>query len=166
MQNIEIKATFPDREKGIALAKSLGASDEGSLHQVDTYFNVQRGRLKLREINDIESQLIYYERPDEDGPKTSAYEIVSVPDPVALKAVLDQSIGIWKVVEKHRLLFLYDEVRIHLDRVIGLGDFLEFEGVLNGESSTDATRAKVEYLATAFALSPADLLSGSYSDLI
>ena len=64
MQNIEIKATFPDREKGIALAKSLGARDEGSLHQIDTYFNVSRGRLKLREINGDEFQLIYYQRPD------------------------------------------------------------------------------------------------------
>ncbi len=166
MQNIEIKATFPHREKGIALAKSLGASDEGALHQIDTYFNVKRGRLKLREINDVESQLIYYERPDEDGPKTCAYEIVPVPDPVALKAVLDQSIGIWKVVEKHRLLFLYDEVRIHLDRVVGLGDFLEFEGVLQSEATSAVTQAKVEHLVAAFALSPDDLLSGSYSDMI
>ena len=83
-----------------------------------------------------------------------------------LKSVLDQSIGIWKVVEKHRLLFLYDEVRIHLDRVIGLGDFLEFEGVLDHEAAYDAIQAKVEFLIEAFALSPSDLLSGSYSDFI
>jgi predicted adenylyl cyclase CyaB len=166
MKNIEIKAKFPNRERGIALAKSLGASDEGTLHQIDTYFNVDRGRLKLREINNSEFQLIFYERPDEDGPKTSSYQIVPVPDPQLLKAVLDQAIGIWKVVEKYRVLFLLDEVRIHLDHVSGLGDFLEFEGVIQNEASKDATRAKVDQLVIQFGLSPNDLLSGSYSDMV
>jgi len=165
MQNIEIKAKYPSPEKGIVLAKSLGASDEGILHQIDTYFNVDRGRLKLREINDSEFQLIHYERPDEDGPKTSSYSIVPVPDPQALKAVLGQAIGIWKVVEKRRQLFLYDEVRIHLDHVTGLGDFLEFEGVIQHDASKDATHAKVEWLVNQFGLTSQDLLSGSYSDM-
>ncbi len=166
MENIEIKARFPDREKGIALAKSLGASDEGTLHQIDTYFNVNRGRLKLREIDGVEFQLIYYERPDEHGPKTSRYEIVPVSDPQAFKAVLDHAIGIWKVVEKKRELFLLDEVRIHLDRVTGLGDFLEFEGVIQSEEMRNATQAKVERLTHQFGLAPTDFVRGSYSDLI
>jgi len=166
MENIEIKAKYSDPERGIAIAQSIGASREGTLHQVDTYFNVDRGRLKLREINDSEFQLIFYERPDEEGPKTSTYQIVPVPDPKLLKTVLGQAIGVWKVVEKRRVLFLYEEVRIHLDHVSGLGDFLEFEGVVQSEASKDATRAKVDQLVIQFGLTSDDLLSGSYSDMV
>lgn len=165
MQNIEIKATFPDRERGIALAKSLGASDEGTLHQIDTYFCVRRGRLKLREIDGTEFQLIYYERPDQTGPKTSAYHIVPIADPRALKVALGQAVGIWNVVEKHRALFLFEEVRIHLDQVTGLGGFLELEGVVHKGQSKDATQSKVEYLMGQFGLTRQDLVPGSYSDM-
>ncbi len=166
VENIEIKARFPDRATGIALAKSLGASDEGTLHQIDTYFNAHRGRLKLREINGAEFQLIYYERPDEQGPKTCAYHIVPILDPNACKAMFDQAAGIWKVVEKQRALFLFEEVRIHFDHVSGLGDFLEFEGVVQNAASKPSTAAKVEQLVHQFGIAPQDLLSVSYSDML
>ena len=69
MENIEIKARYPDLDRGKKLAKAAGASYEGVLRQVDTYFIVANGRLKLREINGERSELIYYERAACVGPK-------------------------------------------------------------------------------------------------
>lgn len=166
MENIEIKAKFADLDKGVALARTLGATDEGVLHQIDTYFNVREGRLKLREINTERAELIFYKRTDEDGPKSSRYQILPIADPNSFKAMMDEAVGIWTVVEKHRRLFLYDEVRIHLDDVSNLGTFLEFEGVVQNEATKDATGEKVRYLLREFSVLEADLLSGSYSDLL
>ncbi len=56
-------------------------------------------------------------------------------------------------------------MRIHLDEVVGLGNFLEFEAVLGPELDDAAGRAQLEQLLEAFAIDPADLLSGSYGDM-
>ncbi len=166
MQNIEIKAEFPDLQLAKSRAESAGSVTHGTLHQIDTYFNVASGRLKLREINGNECQLIFYQRPDAAGPKTSAYQISPVPNPSTMKAVLTPALGVWKVVEKKRELYLHDEVRIHLDRVTGLGDFIELEGVVTQPELFDAIQRKVEDLMDHFGLSAENLVAGSYSDLL
>ncbi len=166
MENIEIKARYPDLDRGRRLAKAAGASYEGVLRQVDTYFIVANGRLKLREINGERSELIYYERAAGVGPKPSHYDICPVPDAGKLKSLLDAALGTWAVVEKKRDLYLFEEVRIHLDDVRLLGTFLEFEGVLEDESKRAGVQEKVARLISHFQIQSADLLEGSYSDLI
>jgi len=165
MENIEIKAAYPDLDVARTVCENLGCRLEATLHQVDTYFSVARGRLKLREIAHQKSQLIYYQRPDQEGPKLSRYEIVAVQNPAELKTMLNLALGVWKVVEKQRELYLYDEVRIHLDRVKSLGNFLEFEGVVQNPGSKSATAEKVDLLISKFGIQPRQLISASYSDL-
>lgn len=48
-RNIELKARDPDPARSLQLSLSLGAKDQGWLQQLDTYFRVAHGRLKLRE---------------------------------------------------------------------------------------------------------------------
>ena len=58
------------------------------------------------------------------------------------------------------------DVRIHLDWVDGLGDFLEFEAVAHEQSDLADERQKVQQLWEAFGIRSEDLLDRSYSDLI
>jgi len=80
----------------------------------------------------------------------------------ALSAVL----GISVVVSKTRRLFVLAGTRIHLDRVEGLGDFIEFEGVVSADGDPDQFAPLLADLRRSFDIGEGDLLSGSYSDLL
>jgi predicted adenylyl cyclase CyaB len=135
------------------------------IHQTDTYFVVRNGRLKLREINGAAAQLIWYQRADQQAAKCSEYTLVDVPDSAALKFALSGALGVLRVVEKRREVYFYDNVRIHLDAVVGLGEFLEFEAVLSDDLDSAAGHSHVRWLLEQFSIEPAELLPGSYSDL-
>ncbi|MFQ5675656.1 MAG: class IV adenylate cyclase [bacterium] len=166
MLNIEIKARYADLDHARNIAREINAKPEGAYEQVDTYFLVKRGRLKLREISSRASQLIFYERPDEAGPKTSNYQIYPVGSSRDIKMMLQSALGVWKVVEKQREVFWYDEVRIHLDQVTNVGSFIEFEGMLADSSKRSSVTEKVEFLINCFKIEKSDLIEASYSDLI
>ena len=57
--NVEIKAKCSDPKRVRNILESKGAEYRGLDHQIDTYFRVPNGRLKLREGN-IENALIFY----------------------------------------------------------------------------------------------------------
>jgi predicted adenylyl cyclase CyaB len=165
-RNIELKARIADFTAAIVTARSLAAEPPQSVHQIDTYFNAAHGRLKLREVTGREAQLVWYSRSDQAEAKSSDYRLVPAADPAALKQALGAALGIKQVVEKQRLVFMYGNVRIHLDEVVGLGFFLEFEAVLGPGIDDSAGRAQVEFLKSAFRLRGEDLIAHSYSDLL
>lgn len=121
----------------------------------------------MRQERGAAPHLIAYERPDLPGQKESRYRIVEVEDAAGLEEALAGVLGITAVVSKARRLFLFDGVRIHLDRVDGLGSFIEFEGVAAPE---DVDLARFEILLAdlrnSFCIEDADLLGGSYCDLV
>jgi predicted adenylyl cyclase CyaB len=133
---------------------------------VDTYFEVPRGRLKLREEPDAAAHLIAYERPDLAAQKESRYRLIEVPEPAQLKEALAVVLGIKVVVSKDRRLFVLGDVRIHLDNVANLGDFIEFEGVAANGGDPIAFAEVLEDLRRSFGIRDADLLRESYSDLL
>jgi predicted adenylyl cyclase CyaB len=144
----------------------LGAEDRGVLVQRDTYFEVPRGRLKLREELDGTPHLISYTRPDEPAGRESHYRIVKVPQAEELIAALSATLGIRVVVSKRRRLFIWQSVRIHLDEVEGLGSFVEFEAVATPGSDLSVEIKRVEYLRDRFELEDADLIGTGYADLL
>jgi predicted adenylyl cyclase CyaB len=166
MQNIEIKARCQDLAAARLAVEQNGAVFTEVLLQKDTYFRVSDGRLKLREIDGQQAQLIFYARPDEPGPKTCDYQIYPVENASALGKLLEGALGIWTTVEKTRTLFMCGEVRIHLDTVKGLGDFIELEGVLFSGSTYSAVHSKVRHFLTILNISEADYIRYSYSDLM
>jgi homotetrameric cytidine deaminase len=166
MRNVELKARDPDPARTLALALEAGAEDLGEITQRDTYFSGARERLKLREQEPGESELIAYGRPDETQARVSEYRRVPVGDPRALREALDAGLGTLVVVDKRRRLLLWDGVRIHLDEVDGLGSFLELEAVAPEGSDLSAERAKVERLRGELAVEDGNLVAGSYSDLL
>jgi homotetrameric cytidine deaminase len=144
-RNVELKARDPEPAATLAAALAHGATDEGILRQRDTYFAAGSGRLKLREEDD-RATLIAYARADEAVARLSAYHLVDVPDPAGMTTALDDALGISVVVTKRRHLLLWDDVRIHLDEVEGLGSWVELEAVAPPESALTAEHAKVAEL--------------------
>jgi adenylate cyclase class 2 len=164
-RNIELKARVDSlpRVRQVCLEFAQFSAHE---RQIDTYFTCQQGRLKLRERGTQTAQLVAYARPDETTPRVSDYWLVPVVEPSLVKAALASALGVKVVVEKDREVFLYRNVRIHLDRVAGLGDFLELEAVLGEhDDELEATHLVAE-LARRFGVEPSDRIGGSYSDLL
>src|SRR4051795_6050279 len=165
-RNIELKASDPDPERSLAVVLGLGARDRGLLRQRDTYFKVTSGRLKLREEDPGGASLIQYDRVDDNRARESRYRLVHVEDPRALCAALEASLGVLAVVEKERHLLLWQNVRIHLDRVKDLGDFLELEGVATADSDLAHELDSVTRLTEALEIPPERILRNSYSDQV
>jgi adenylate cyclase class IV len=165
-RNLEIKALDADPEATFAAALELGAQDQGMLRQRDTYFHAVQGRLKLREAPPQPAELIAYARAELTGPKVSIYRIVPVSDHVALIDALADSLGVRVVVEKVRRLLLWRNVRIHLDRVDGLGDFVEIEAVATSPGGLEVERDRVEQLCATLGITDERLVATGYADLL
>jgi len=165
-RNIELKARLADLARARDTAARLGARPLGILRQVDTYFTCAQGRLKLRQIDDREACLIAYERPDRADAKASDYHLVPVADADALLAALSVACGVVAVVAKRRELWMYENVRIHLDDVAELGSFLEFEAVLGPDHDDRQGESQLALLRAAFEIPNSDLLARSYVDLL
>jgi predicted adenylyl cyclase CyaB len=164
--NIEIKARVRDMDELRKRAEGLSDTPVQIIPQEDTFFHTPKGRLKLRLLKPDLAQLVYYERPDQDGPKRSNYHIFETRDPAGLKTVLSLALGVRGVVRKTRYLYLAGQTRIHLDDVEGLGQFMELEVVLR-EGQTDAEGQSVaEELMARLGVLKGDLLEGAYMDLL
>lgn len=164
--NHEFKARCADPDGIRALLVERNAEYVGRDMQVDTYFQVAHGRLKLREGN-IEHALIHYFREDRAGSKTSHVQLYRPdPDP-ALKEILTAALGVRVVVPKQRDIFFEDNVKIHVDHVEGLGDFVEVEAVERSPSHTeDSLREQCLAYVQLFGVREQDFIPVSYADLM
>jgi len=165
-RNVEIKARVADPAALRARVAKLATESPVWIGQCDTFFTTPRGRLKLRRFDDGTGRLIFYERDDATGPKTSFYSMSACPDARGMEAVVARALGVRGVVEKRRELFMIGRTRVHLDEVRGLGHFLELEVVLtDGDSAADGEREARELLDALGV--PADaLLALAYIDLL
>jgi adenylate cyclase class 2 len=163
--NVEIKARCADHEQIRRILIKKKANFIGMDHQVDTYFVTHSGRLKLREGN-IENNLIWYQRPDQPSPRTSHCLLYKTESGSLLKEMLGKAIGIMVVVDKEREIYFIDNVKIHLDRVAGLGTFLEIEAQSHEDGlAEDILNRQCSALMNEFGITTGDLVSDSYSDL-
>ena len=167
MQNIELKVKVDDLIKARGLLGENDANKEGVLHQIDTYFNTKKGRLKTRIINDEAANFIFYERPDQSESKVSEYEMLvfGVSEALKLQKILTATNGVRVVVEKDRELWLWKHTRIHLDVVKGLGEYLELETVVAGISMEEAEQEHKDCV-NFLQLEQYEKCEVSYSDLL
>lgn len=148
------------------LLNSHSAIKKGTDHQIDTYFKVPKGRLKLREGN-IENHLIYYERTDGDGPKQSKILLYKSKPGSSLKTILSQALSVLVLVDKIREIYFIENVKFHLDEVKDLGSFVEIEAIdYSGKIGLPKLNKQCNYYLKIFKITKKDLVSGSYSDLI
>jgi predicted adenylyl cyclase CyaB len=164
--NVEIKArTY----RAVAIKELLEAQKArfvGVDHQIDTYFKVPKGRLKLRQ-GTIEKTLIHYHRPDQSGPKQSQ---VTLHHPIAdesLKEVLQSALETLVVVDKQRAIYFIDNVKFHIDEVQGLGAFVEIEAIdIDGTIGLYHLHDQCEHYLQLLGIEAKDLVEQSYSDLL
>jgi predicted adenylyl cyclase CyaB len=164
--NVEIKARVSDWDRVCARAEALAGPAVEILEQEDTFFEAPHGRLKLRQLRPDHGELILYHRADQAGPKVSSYLLSVTPDPMGLRAVLGEALGVRGVVRKRRILHRYGRTRIHLDEVEGLGRFLELEVMLRPDEPSTAGSAEAEELMRELGVARAELISGAYLDLM
>jgi adenylate cyclase class IV len=165
-QNIEIKARARDFARQYGLAERLADGPVTVIRQRDVFFEVPRGRLKLRYFSEDEAELIAYHRADDVAPKTSEYEIYPCPRPVALERTLALLLPVRGTVEKTRHLFMVGQTRIHLDEVVDLGGFLELEVVLRPGQTAAEGQAVARELMRALEIDEGDLQRTAYIDLL
>ena len=162
---VELKARYEDLGKARALM--AGSEHVGTFRQVDTYFLVGERRLKVRRVQGKrEGQLVYYERPDEEGVKESRVMIAPLPDATAVAEILGRAFAVQAEVKKTREIHLYRGVQVHLDTVDGLGRFIEFEKVLESEAMREGGKQELETLRRYFQIPDEDMMASSYSDLV
>jgi adenylate cyclase class IV len=169
-RNIEIKAVIYSVEALLPCALALAGGNAERIHQDDTFFHVPHGRLKLRQFIDGSAELIHYQRPNSGQAKASDYVRVVAPEPEALREALARGCGVQGRVRKTRLLVLLSQdgfnSRIHLDRVEGLGDFMELEVVLMDGQSDAQGVLHANALMQQLGLADAPRIAGAYLDLL
>jgi adenylate cyclase len=165
-RNIEIKARIESVEALLPRARALAGGEPQLIVQDDTFFACADGRLKLRQFTPDAGELIHYRRADEQGPKLSDYLRVPTTEPALLRSVLARACGEAGRVRKHRLLLLAGATRIHLDRVEGLGDFIELEVVLADHETAAQGVAVAQALLAGLGVTPAQCVAGAYVDLL
>lgn len=162
--NLEIKAACPSVAKAKDVARAIGARYFGTLLQTDTYFRVRSGRLKLREIDGKQFELIFYRRANEKKIRYSEYIVLPLLDIRSAMPLFRSLYSVSAVVQKKRALFLYKNARIHIDSVNGLGAFIEFEVIVN--RGRKQARSLMQFLRRVFQIDPATLVAGSYGDMV
>lgn len=165
--NVEIKANCPNADEIEQSLLQEKAVFKGSDHQVDTYFQVPDGRLKLRQGN-IENSLIFYVRKEVVGIKTSNVELVILDAEQAesMLNLLSASHVTLVQVRKIRKIFFIDNVKFHIDEVEELGSFIEIEAINFQNQNEEELREQCMHYLQAFELKEKDCLDASYSDLI
>jgi len=172
MINLEIKVKLDDEDDMEFLKTQLSfAHYSHTFRQKDTYFEVESGKLKLREeFQSIEpqytSRFIRYLRPIKEEAKISNYEIYPIEDLGTFKSVFGCLLNEEAIIEKTRELYLYENARIHLDTVKDLGYFLEIEIVINNDDEKDLAPIFMEFLIERLELQKKTFIDCGYRDLM
>jgi predicted adenylyl cyclase CyaB len=165
-RNIEIKARVADLPSLAARVAAIADAGPVEIPQDDTFFRCENGRLKLRVFEDGRGELIFYRRPDADGPKVSFYVLSPIGSPDTLREALTLANGQEGRVVKHRTLFRVGRTRVHLDRVQGLGEFMELEVVLADDEAIDDGVRQAHALMARLGIERDSLVTGTYHDLL
>ncbi len=162
--NFEFKARLKDDKPIRAALQSLRARFLGIDRQVDTYFRVPQGRLKVREGR-LENALIFYQRANASRARRATIEMMLLPRRNSVRAILQSALPVLAVVAKRREIYFVGNVKIHLDRVRGLGRFVEVEAITR-RGDLKKIRAQARKFQKLFRIALGDIVPQSYSDLM
>lgn len=160
--NLELKVKVASHLKLKKLLSKIRAVRGGTLNQKDIYYKTNGGLLKLRVENGNES-LIYYEREEKKSNRWSNYNYITFKDNGSRK-FFDKIFKREIIVQKKRVLFYYDNTRVHLDTVKSLGKFLELETlVVNGKADA---KKRFDKIVKLLELDDSEGIRKSYMDLL
>ena len=161
--NYEFKARMKDESRIRAVLRRLRARYVGTDRQVDAYFRVPSGRLKIREGR-LENALIFYRRSDARRARRARIAMMLLPRRNSVRGILSAALGVRAVVHKRREIYFVGNVKIHLDRVRGLGKFVEVEAI-SRSGALGKIRSQARKFQKLFGISASDLIATSYADL-
>lgn len=164
MQNIEFKAELRNMEAARRQCAVLGGKHVANLDQIDTYFKLTTGRLKRRVTTGRPTEWIVYDRRDVVHPRLSSFTILT--EKQARVRWGSMSLKPWLSVVKRRELWMLNYVRIHLDEVEHLGNFIEFEAKVSKRHDARQCRIAVDHLREAFGPVLGEAIGASYCDLV
>lgn len=164
MHNVEFKAELRDMELAQTICRRIGATEAMAFEQTDTYYKVPSGRLKRREQTGEDVSYVFYDRADKAEARLSHYVLYD--EPTARQRFRVDSLPELVIVRKERVVYLIGNVRVHLDRVDGLGEFLEIEAVVSRAHNVRDCHQKVTELKSQLAPALGELISLSYSDMM
>jgi adenylate cyclase class 2 len=162
-KNYEIKckvANYKKLKNSINKIKNFAYSVE---KQIDIYYKVNHGRLKLRIINDGKGALIFYEREEQTNKRISKYIISETNNFIQLDAILRKQFKVLISVQKKREVYIYRNIRIHLDYIKNLGRFLEIEIIYENLKNA---KSQMKKIISKLNLNENDFIKESYSDLL
>lgn len=164
--NFEFKARTNHLNELENKLKELQPKFIGQDHQIDTYFNTENGRLKLREGN-IENALIHYNRSNSADAKQSDVTLYTPSNSKVLKELLTKSNGIKIIVDKQRRIYFIDNIKFHFEEVKDLGTFIEVEAIdEDGSIGIDKLKEQCNFYKNFFEINPTDFIECSYSDML
>lgn len=166
MRNVELKARCADLSAARQVLKEMGIGLAEVQNQTDTYYARAGARLKVRQIEGDGAELIEYSRPNAAVSRACDYTVVRLDEPRPAMEQLAVTHGVRGCVRKRREIYLWHNIRIHLDQVDGLGTFIEFEAVMEGTAGEELAHARIERLCRRLNICPADHVAQSYIDLI
>ncbi|MFA7254899.1 MAG: class IV adenylate cyclase [Candidatus Omnitrophota bacterium] len=161
---VEIKARCHHPARIRAILKAHRARFKGLDRQIDTYFRVPSGHLKLREGN-IENALICYKRSNQKNSKKCDATLFPCSPKTPLKEILTQALGVLTVVDKRREIYFIQNTKFHIDRVKKLGSFMEIE-VFGPAQAAVKLKRQCEFYRKLLGIRATDLVADSYSDQI
>ena len=165
-RNVEIKARIANIKCLEHKIVEIADGEPTEIIQDDTFFNCVNGRLKLRTFSEDSGELIFYKRTDESGPKECFYLISKTSEPTTLRETLNLAYGMTWRVQKRRMLYFIGRTRIHVDRVKGLGNFLELEVVLKDNESSENGVKEAQTILCRLGVEESQLIVGAYVDLL
>lgn len=124
-KNLEIKVKLNSHKEIKKILAKNNINLKELLRQLDIYYEVPSGLLKLR-IENGKQTLIFYQRNEESKKRWSDYFLLDITTKNSEK-FFDKFLNRIVEVRKIRELYIYENTRIHLDKVDKLGYFLELE---------------------------------------
>jgi len=165
---VELKAKISDIDEMRMKILRIGAIFTRKYAQKDTYFNVDQGRLKIRETDGKEvAEILFYERPDVPEIKRSNITLLETHSPTVAIDLFSKLFPIKNVVKKTREVYRLEDTQIHLDSLAELGTFLEFEHPVIGDGTeVEKARKLLEDYCKRLGIEKQDLQAYSYADLL
>jgi len=163
--NVELKAKCKNPEEIKIILLNKGAKYIGTDHQIDTYYEVPNGKLKIRRGN-IENALVFYERIENPDKRESSI-ILELNPSQNLEKILELSLGKKNVVNKIRQIYFIGNVKFHIDQIQGIGDFVEIEAIsANGKIPKRKLEEQFEYYKKLLNIRKKDLINKSYCEMV
>jgi adenylate cyclase class IV len=166
-RNIAIKARTDQFDELLERAEELTADTPISFRQHEFFYDVPAGRLKLCQFDcGTPAELIFYRRDERDAQKSLYYSRSPVTNPDAMHVLLEQALTTRGIVSKERHVFYTGRTRIHLDRVDGLGDFVELEVLLEDDEDEMVGEAEAHAILEKLGIAQSDVVPFAYVDLL